>query len=307
MRFPDGFLLFAALLALCACAPSANDLPLSRTGTGATTNGSNLNGSNLNGQALAETLVHVQFAGARVNGNAVLDEARLEGTVFHGRKGSSLWSGTDFVGANFVGVKGDGTTVPLRITGVVPGTEVWTYDVRYEDAGGEWWPVCKDAGGPTQAIPVTGRWNYAHGVPGGGAKIDDPSSFTFACRGTAAIAKCVDLGYHPWKSELLAAHHQACTRLIRADFCGDGTSHTTDGQWVNLYDGLGIQKDTEEWVVESEWDTAGARCFSPLNRSHSAVACYDQRVEPGCGSAANFATGTLLVNETPGDGISLAL
>lgn len=307
---------------LAACTPADSDEPLERgihesiqangsnlNGSnlnGSNLNGSNLNGSNLNGQALNETLVHVRFAGARVsvNGKAALDEARLDGTVFWGKKGASVWTGTDFLNADFVGVKGDGSTVPVRIDAIVQGTapaaDVWTYSVSYQAADGTWWPVCKNASGPTVAIPVDGRWDYRYGVPTGGAKTDDPGVFTFACRGTAAIAKCVDMGYRPWISGTVANHHQSCTRLIRADFCGDGTSHTVNGQLVNLYDAIGIQNDTENWVKESEWDTAGARCFSPLNRSHEGVPCYDSRARVGCGT---FATGTLLMNETPTDGI----
>lgn len=321
MRFPL-LTTLSALAVLTACSPASVDEPLERgvhqlTTTngsnlngsnlnGSNLNGSNLNGSNLNGQALNETLVHVKFAGARVsvNGKSVLDEARLDGTVFWGRKGNSVWTGADFLNGDFEGVRGDGTTTRVRIdsvnAGTAPASDVWTYGVSYQAADGTWWPVCKDATGPTVAIPVNGRWDYRNGVPTGGSKTDDPATFTFACRGTSAIAKCVDMGYKPWLSSTVADHHQSCTRLLRADFCGDGTSYTTNGQWVNLYDAIGIQSDTEDWVLESEWDTAGARCFSPLNRSHETVPCYDSLVSVGCGT---FQTGTLLMNETPTDGI----
>ena len=36
----------------------------------------------------------------------------------------------------------------------------------------------------------------------------------------------------------LASYHQACTRMARADYCGDGTSHTQDGTWIEYYDKL---------------------------------------------------------------------
>lgn len=278
---------------------------------GSNLNGSNLNGSNLNGQPLGTILTSVNFSNVLLNGK-VLDATWLNGTMFTGIKGSSTSQGHDFLNAEFVGNVADGSTVRLRITSIESATngdsEVWNYRVDYrDDAKGSWFSICKDQNGPTHAIPVNGRWNHEQGVAGGGAKVADPGVFTFACLGTSAIAKCVTpIGYKPWKSvngTSLDRHHQACVRLIRADYCGDGVSHTVDGTWVNLYDGLGIQNDTENWVVEAEWDENGARCFYPLNRSNEAVPCYDQRQDLGCGAPAHFQTGTLLINETEGDGI----
>lgn len=177
------------------------------------------------------------------------------------------------------------------------------YRVKYWDVQKQnWLPLCRRPDGTeVSAIPVAGRWDYRQGVLGGGSKLDDPSTFTFACEGSA-ITKCIHLGYKPWATvngTSLAGHHQTCTRLIRADFCGDGTSYTVDGQWVNLYDGVGLQQDTEEWYLEAEWDGAGARCFSPHNRYHSHVPCYLERTQSACGQLSHFSTGTLLMSESP--------
>lgn len=277
---------------------------------GSNLNGSNLNGSNLNGQALGTILSSVNLAGVKLNGKTF--NARLDGTVFVGTDGSSTVQGLGFLQSEFQGNVADGSTVRLRVVDIQTATngdaEVWNYSVEYRDnSQNAWFSICKNDAGPTPAIPVSGRWNHEQGVPGGGAKIADATVFTFACVGTSAVAKCVSpIGYKPWKTvngTSIDPHHQACVRLIRADYCGDGVSHTTDGQWVNLYDGVGIQQDTEEWVIESEWDENGARCFYPLNRSHEAVPCYDQRQDVACGSPTHFGTGTLLMNETPTDGV----
>jgi hypothetical protein len=277
---------------------------------GSNLNGSNLNGSNLNSEALGQTLVSVAYAGALregLSGNK-LDAVWLEGTVFHGTQGQQTFSGLDFNQARFQGTLGSGARVWLRVDAMTPHTgpdgDLWTYRVSYQEPrDGLWYPVCKGEGGTAlDAIPVAGRWDYRHGLPGeGGRKIDDPAAFTFGCEG-AAIAKCVRWGYKPWASVQgvsLAAHHQTCTRLVRADFCGDGTSHTVTGQWVNLYDTVGIQADTEDWYMEAEWDANGARCFSPHNRSHEHVSCYDARKESSCGQPGHFSTGTLVMTETP--------
>jgi uncharacterized protein YjbI with pentapeptide repeats len=270
-------------------------------------NGRNLNGRNLNNTELGSMLVSVAYAGATTASGAALSNVQLNGTTFTGTSGATPVSGTDFDGARFVGTLGDGSTLALRVDSVTQGSggdsELWAYRVSYQGSDGGWRPVCQDANGDAaSAIAVAGRWNYLQGVPGGGDKIDDASAFTFACEG-AAIAKCMHFGYKPWATDVngqsLAGHHQACTRMVRADFCGDGASHTTDGQWVNLYDGVGIQADTESWNAEAEWDESGARCFTANTRAHTAVTCGGVTATPTCGDASGFQSGTRIISESP--------
>jgi hypothetical protein len=285
---------------------------------GTNLNGKDLNGKDLNGDQLAGTLVSVDYAGARSDARLLrgwgawwqgtFDAVWLEGSVFQGRLRGRSVSGLEFQHARFTGNLGHGQKVDLRVDAITPGSaaspDVWTYRVSYRaPRDGRWYPLCRDASGqPADAIPVAGRWDYRQGLPGmGGAKYDDPRTFTFACEG-AAIAKCIRFGYKPWASVegvSLAAHHQACTRLIRADYCGDGTSHTVNGQWVNIIDALGVQQDTESWALEAEWDTEGARCFTDHNRSHAPVSCPGVRMKTQCGTPEAFSTGTLLRSETP--------
>lgn len=277
---------------------------------GANLNGANLNGANLNGPELNSLLVSVAFEGARRGGQRgkTLEAVWLEGAVFHGLMGTHEISGHDFSGVFFNGTLGSGQRVTLRVDSVHPGTgdsrDVWSYAVSALDSrDGRWYPICQRADGTAaEAIPVEGRWDYRQGVPGGGSKTEDPNVFTFACEG-AAIAKCVHYGYKPWargaNGESLASYHQACTRLIRADFCGDGTSFTVDGQWVNLYDTAGVQLDTEEWVPEAEWTPDGARCFTAKTRAHRPVVCANGRVKPACSLGESFGEGAMMVSETP--------
>ncbi|MBZ4395549.1 ADYC domain-containing protein [Myxococcus sp. MISCRS1] len=275
-------------------------------------NGRNLNGRNLNSTELGQMLVSVRFAGAeRADAGApALSDTWLDGSVLHGATSQGVVSGMDFLGARFVGELGSGDTVPLRIDDIQPATgasaDVWVYRVSYYAADeGAWKPACQAADGSALgAIALTGRWDYRQGVAGGGAKIEDAQAFTFACEG-AALAKCVRFGYRPWAGSVngqsLGELHQACTRMVRADFCGDGTSYTTDGNWVNLYDAAGVQQDTESWSLEAEWDAAGARCRSQTTRAGTqAVACASGTVVPTCGPSSSFETGgTLLMSEVP--------
>lgn len=273
---------------------------------GTNLNGTNLNGTNLNGDKLSQMLVSVDYAGAKHA--RTFDTVWLEGSVLHGRLRGRHVSGLDFRYTRFTGKLGNGQQVELRVDAVYPGSgtdqDVWTYRVTYrEPTKGHWYPICRDANGRgVDAIAVAGRWDYREGLPGvGGAKYDDAGSFTFACEG-AAIAKCIRYGYKPWASVdgmSLARHHQACTRLLRADYCGDGTSHTVNGQWVNIVDALGVQRDTENWALEAEWDTQGARCFTDHDRASAPVSCQETRTQTQCGMPDAFSTGTLLRSETP--------
>lgn len=254
-----------------------------------------------NGPLLAGPLVSVALAGVTLADGRALDGVALDGTVFTGTSGGAPV--TSFVGAVFTGQLAGGGTVPVRIDSAGTGddADVWAYGLSYQDASGAWWPVC--AGG-VGAVPVMGRWDYSQGTATGGAKIDDPSAFTFGCIGSA-IAKCVYAGYKPWKTFAgvsLANHHQACTRAIRADYCGNGASYTSTGRVIDIYDDLGIQADTEGWIAEGEWTPAGARCTFALNRNIVAGLLCNPLGSLTCG---HWTPGVLLLTETPLDSVGL--
>jgi hypothetical protein len=140
--------------------------------------------------------------------------------------------------------------------------ELTLYGLSVQAAGGsgEWQPYCSpDREGKSRAIPVDGSWD-ARGdwTPGDGA-------ITFACT-SGAIGKCVRWGYRPWEElggRSLHDHHLACVRMVRADYCGDGTPHTRDGTRIEIFDPLGIQKrDPEDpkdpFIMEAGWSPSGA-------------------------------------------------
>jgi len=167
-------------------------------------------------------------------------------------------------------------------------------------------------GAPIRAVPLAGRWDYRQGIEGGGDWLEDPSAFTFACDGFV-LAKCVAMGYAPWREGRacpaegprslcarlsLAPYHQACTRMLRADYCGDGTSFTVAGTLVNAYDVIGVRYDSEDWALEAEWSADGALCISGERvRSPTEPPCLARLAAPGCGDPAHFAQGTLIVSE----------
>ena len=80
------------------------------------------------------------------------------------------------------------------------------------------------------------------------------------------IAKCVDWGYAPWA--LGADVHQSCTRLARADYCGDGRPWTLDGTTIDAYDVLGVQARLGDpsFGFEAAWGEHGAICVNETRR-----------------------------------------
>jgi hypothetical protein len=307
---------FVLLLALAACgtgAPPAELSPAPQSGTMLqTSNGISLNGISLNGI----TLNGLSLNGISLNGIS-LNGISLNGISLNGSKlvgvtsGGQFVEGRQFAGASLGGVLSDGSSLPMRIESIATGTggnaDVWFYDVSYQSDRG-WEPLCgEDANGnPVAAVALAGTWDYSEGTRTGGSWTPSSTSFTFGCRLTA-LAKCVEMGYKPWASKngtSLRKHHQACTRLLRADYCGNGKPWTLNGRVINLYDGIGVQADTQNWVLESEWTDTGARCVTlprvvDLRTVFGVVdQCILEKVlNLGCGAKSHFSSGTLLMNE----------
>jgi hypothetical protein len=221
--------------------------PLSISAQGRSLQGMSLQGASLQGRSLqGATLQAVSLHGYR-----------LDGSVVKGARQGSVLSGK----------LSDGSSVDLVIAAVETDEqdasgEITLYTVLYRNpATAELENICPaDLQGQQKAIAVPGVWDAT------GARKESGSSFTFGCT-SGVIAKCVRWGYKPWKSaggKSLVDHHQACTRMARADYCGDGVSHTLDGTWVDIYDGLAIQTKTPNsgMAFEAAWSTKGAVCVS---------------------------------------------
>lgn len=146
-----------------------------------------------------------------------------------------------------------------------PTGDVLLYDMRLRDGhtAATAPPLCEDAvDGAHWAFPLQGQWDR------NGKKISD-AGFTLTCAADAQ-GKCVRFGYKPWKTASggvsLADYHQACIRMVRADYCGDqGT--TRNGMLIDFYDRLGIQKradtpDDQALPFEAAWNTDGALCVA---------------------------------------------
>jgi len=158
---------------------------------------------------------------------------------------------------------------------VAPADVIWLHSFAVEGPDGAWGPLCEDGpDGRRQAISVAGRFSYADGRLGAG----EPGSFELACT-AGAMGKCVRFGYHPWQTRNLpqpVSHHDgepvpsqldlfnACIRMVRADYGGDGTGTTRNGTLIDLYDDYGIQAPDldHRMTFEAGWTQDGAVCVS---------------------------------------------
>ena len=294
-----------AAMLCCGCAPdsSRGEVVGEAAGAEIVPNGLNFNGLNFNGVHLAP----LPLAGLRLGGHAN-PNAHVISSVLAGGPGSSSM----LVGAELPGTLSNGASLTLRIDAVTtPASQpdLPLFTVSYQLTGSvERRPLCGLAadGTPVQAIPLSGSWDESAGTPTGGAHLDDPMSITFACRGYA-LAKCVEFGYAPWRSVTecrapgdchqlsLAPFHQACTRMLRADYCGDGTSTTRDGTLIDVWDEPGLQTDdAATWAFEGEWGEGGASCvvstrWPTVTSGGETVSryiqdhCQSRWKAPGCG------------------------
>ncbi|MCV3209027.1 ADYC domain-containing protein [Mesorhizobium sp. YC-39] len=214
----------------------------------------------------------------------------------------------DLVGA--VLTIGDGNDqVPLRIDAVETDPHnldgaIMLYAMSSRDAAtGEWRNICEpDIEGRRMGFPLAGTWTPD------GRHLPSDTAFSITCTG-GAQAKCVRFGYRPWEKSAdgtsLWDHHQACTRMIRADYCGDGVGHTRNGTPIVIYDRKGIQQDeaAPDMSFEAAWGVGGALCVSHtrirdvLTMEGLARICPDVRQlpqTPACESQA----GALILNRS---------
>lgn len=261
---------------------------------GVSTNGIYPQGINTNGIYPNEvTLNGVYPTGVNANGTQI------------GVAGSAApLTGADLIGSTWTGLLSNGSTVALRIDDAMPGTgtniDVWSYRMSVS-ADGTWRPLCIDrTGDPIFADTVTGTWNLAQGVPGGGSYHPATAEFTVACRGST-IAKCVELGYKPWTGH---AHElAACVRALRGDYCGDGTPYTVTGTLVNIFDDAGIQTDDAAWEPEAEWTPDGAICISKKKAARfeqvaeTRPACYPHALKPEKSCGTEFSGDIAIITE----------
>jgi hypothetical protein len=176
-------------------------------------------------------------------------------------------------GAVLQGADSTGKSVEVAVCSAEPAANdpsVNWYRIQiWDEATSTWKNPCTATArvSSPKALAVQGIWDAS------GAHHEQVGRFTFACE-NGAIAKCITWGYKPWaekNGQPLQDLHQACTRMVRADYCGNGRSHTNEETTIDVYDGLGIQSRTTmasaAWVparasFEAAWAPEGASCLA---------------------------------------------
>jgi hypothetical protein len=254
-------------------------------------------------QTQGATFQGFQFAGATLGG-AALNNFRLENGELMAEQNGVTLRGTALVNAHLLADFQNKNVHPpanpvveYRITSIVPedarydptqtgATFLYTLEENV-DGTGNWQPACPvDSDGRNATIALADVWDDK------GSRNSSAPLFTLGCT-TGAIAECYRLGYRPWVTGFgnLKITHWTCTRLERADYCGDGVSHTLDGTLINLWDNIGAPGPIEAqgttppgMSFEAAWDQNGALCFSharwTLGGDVAAAACSNKLKPP---------------------------
>jgi ADYC domain len=140
------------------------------------------------------------------------------------------------------------------------GGPLWLHTLSMQQADGTWASLCLvGPDGRRAGFPVPGRAT-AHGT----VAEAEPGVFELTCTG-GAQAKCVRFGYRPWEmgpdGRPMRVRYNACVRMVRADYGGDGHGTTRDGMLIDIYDAWKIQTAElqEGHDFEAGW-SAEARC-----------------------------------------------
>lgn len=239
-------------------------------------------------------LVSLDLGSLEVDGQQ-LEEGRVEGgrlvagaSIRGARAGETQRGPVALAGATLVGTASDGQSVEVAVCEAEPASEdpemVWYRIESWDERSQSWVNPCvatREVPRP-RALAVAGVWDAQ------GAHREVAGKFTFACE-AGVIVKCMaDWGYKPWQTRggrALGAYHQACTRLARADYCGNGRSHTRDGVMVDVYDGAGVQERARAAVpgwdpavasFEAAWTPEGAYCLAHTRNGEAVKAIMEE-------------------------------
>jgi hypothetical protein len=221
------------------------------------TGGLPTNGRSLTGLVLDEPLLGIDLSAASLNGTLPapvrrgdapwneLVAADLEGA------GGTTRSGADLVGDVVAGVRADGSTVRLTIASYERSGDVAYYTLTRDGRN-----VCGEG---EKGMFVPGVWDARAARRDSLSVGRGRSEATYSCT-TGALAKCVTWGFAPWTAS--PAVHQACTRMVRADYCGAGDSYTKDGTPIVAAAPDADLSGDGSFAFEAGWNQDGAVCAS---------------------------------------------
>jgi hypothetical protein len=204
---------------------------------------------------------------------AGLPSIGVEGTVLRVRTAEGrVVEGEGLAGATLT-IVFNAAPVRARIVSVVPDPDtpegdILLYDLQVIGESGHGRPLCNpDAKGRRAGFPMAGHTDET-------GALQQADSFEFVCT-SGAQGKCALFGYAPWRRSAdgkpMLDHFNACVRMVRADYCGNGRSMTRDGTLIGFGDRIGINsigppgsKDglPSTFAFEASWAPGGATCVA---------------------------------------------
>ena len=119
---------------------------------------------------------------------------------------------------------------------------------------------------------------------------DGQGGFELTCT-SGAIGKCIRWGYRPWEEQPggppLAALHEACVHMARADYGGDGRASTREGTLIYWCDRFGVHPCGEDVpaAFEAAWGRDGAICVArPRIAENVSLAAAGRTLSPTAAS-----------------------
>ncbi|MEX1367133.1 MAG: ADYC domain-containing protein [Nannocystaceae bacterium] len=168
--------------------------------------------------------------------------------------------------------------ITATIEGEIIQTDLWLRDVSVDQHGNtayEWYvnvlQIDPNAGRPeyrptcdedVEGTAIDQTLEY-HAYLVGSLDVDGNADFSLvagedsmflACR-SGAIGKSIAWGYAPWSFGIDT--HELATRMVRADYCGDGMSSTVKGTEIWVRSVLGpdpVPPESPAYVSEAVWD-----------------------------------------------------
>jgi hypothetical protein len=187
------------------------------------------------------------------------------------------------------------------------GDATWLHAFSVQQADGSWASLCT-AGpdGRRQGFPVAGIV-----TPDGRLAPSAADRFEITCT-SGAQGKCIRFGYKPWQTMAdgrpMRDAYNACMRMVRGDYGGDGKAYTLDGQSIDIFDDIGVQKADMDAAqrFEAGWSPDGAVCVhhvrvkrnTSLEKLEAAYPRLRGRTGAVCTEAFAKANGAVIFNRS---------
>lgn len=241
----------------------------------------------LDGQALDGLTLTGVFIPWQVTQWRRLDTIEFVDGQLRGERGGNVYTGAQLVGSRWELSPEEGDPVEVRISAYteIPGAPA-RYTFKTGGPGGQDVYVCDPAPGGDRTALLIEDLTVDHET---GAMAARASTMYVACL-SGAVGKAFQWGYDPGAG---ISDFEAAVRMVRADYCFDGSSWTTVGTSMQVQDIWGPGPFLfPEHATEAVWTSAGLACLTqPRWTVYTAgqVQCQGQPI-PSCPADVGMST-----------------